>query len=63
MLLPEIFKWYEADFSTSGKTGVPYVNQFRKDHRVPTWFAGEHYPYNWSLKDQKYEIRARKALR
>jgi hypothetical protein len=24
--LPEIFKWYETDFSTSGKTGVMYVN-------------------------------------
>jgi len=47
--LPEIFKWYEADFSTSGKTGVSYVNQFRKDQRVSTWFAGEYYLYNWSL--------------
>lgn len=51
--LPEIFKWYEADFSTNGKTGVPYVNQFRKDHQVPTWFAVEYYSYNWSLNDQK----------
>lgn len=53
--LPEIFKWYEADFSTSGtgKTGVLYVNQFRKDNRVPTWYAVDYYPYNWSLNDQK----------
>ena len=51
--LPEIFKWYAADFSTSGKTDVLYVNQFRKDNRVPTWFAVEYYPYNWSLNDQK----------
>jgi len=52
--LPEIFKWYEADFSTSGKTGVLYVNQFRKEKGayVPTWFAVEYYPYNWSLNDQ-----------
>ena len=50
--LPEIFKWYEADFNTSGKTGVPYVNQFRKDKTVPTWFAVEYYAYNWGLNDQ-----------
>ena len=47
--MPEIFKWYEADFSTSGKTDVSYVNQFQKDHRVSTWFAGKYYLYNWSL--------------
>lgn len=51
--LPEIFKWYEGDFSTSGKTGVLYVNQFRKVNRVPTWFSVEYYPYNWGLNDQK----------
>jgi len=52
--LPEIFKWYEADFSASGKTGVLYVNQFRKEKGayLPTWFAVEYYPYNWSLNDQ-----------
>ncbi|GAB3586867.1 DUF547 domain-containing protein [Hymenobacter daeguensis] len=51
--LPEIFKWYETDFSASGKTGVMYVNQFRKEHRVPTWYAVEYYSYNWTLNDQK----------
>jgi hypothetical protein len=50
--LPEIFKWYDTDFSTSGKTGVMYVNQFRKENSVPTWFAVEYYPYNWGLNDQ-----------
>ncbi|GAB3865725.1 DUF547 domain-containing protein [Hymenobacter segetis] len=51
--LPEIFQWYESDFSTSGKTGVMYVNQFRKNDRIPTWYTVEYYPYNWSLNDQK----------
>ena len=50
--LPEIFKWYAADFGASGKPGVLYVNQFRKEHRVPTWFAVEYYSYDWSLNDQ-----------
>ena len=51
--LPEIFQWYEGDFSTSGKTGVMYVNQFRKNGRIPTWYTVEYYPYNWTLNDQK----------
>ncbi|MGY3087368.1 hypothetical protein ACVWYF_000394 [Hymenobacter sp. UYAg731] len=51
--LPEIFQWYESDFSTSGKTGVVYVNQFRKNGRIPTWYTVEYYPYNWTLNDQK----------
>lgn len=51
--LPEIFQWYEGDFSASGKSGVMYVNQFRKEHRVPTWYAVEYYSYNWTLNDQK----------
>lgn len=51
--LPEIFQWYEGDFSASGKTGVMYINQFRKNGRIPTWYAVEYYPYNWSLNDQK----------
>ena len=51
--LPEIFKWYESDFGMSGKTGVAYVNQFRDDKRVPTWFAMDYYTYDWRLNDQK----------
>ena len=27
--LPQIFKWYEADFTSSGRSEVLYVNQFR----------------------------------
>jgi hypothetical protein len=27
--LPEIFQRYDSGFSTNGKTGVMYVNQFR----------------------------------
>ncbi|MBF9237621.1 DUF547 domain-containing protein [Hymenobacter sp. BT683] len=63
--LPEIFKWYETDFSASGKTGVSYVNQFRKDSTVPTWFSVVYYPYNWSLNDQKFteEVTAERAGR
>ncbi|HEX8426572.1 DUF547 domain-containing protein [Hymenobacter sp.] len=55
VMLSEIFKWYEADFGTSGKTGVAYVNQFRADKRVPTWFTMDYYAYDWRLNDQKAE--------
>ncbi|GAB2871815.1 DUF547 domain-containing protein [Hymenobacter ruber] len=59
--LPEIFQWYESDFSTSGKTGVMYVNQFRKNGRIPTWYVVEYYPYNWNLNDQKHPDSATMA--
>lgn len=53
--LPEIFKWYETDFSLSGagKTGVIYMNQFCKESRLLTWYSVEYYPYNWGLNDQR----------
>ena len=52
--LPQIFKWYEADFTSSGRSEVLYVNQFRqkKARRVPTGYAVDFYPYDWSLNDQ-----------
>ena len=53
VMLPEIFKWYDSDFSASGSSGVMYVNKFRKEDRVPSWYTVEYYPYNWSLNDQK----------
>lgn len=53
VFLPEIFKWYDADFSASGSSGVMYVNKFRQENRVPTWYTVAYYPYNWSLNDQK----------
>ena len=53
VMLPEIFKWYDSDFSASSSSGVMYVNKFRKEDRVPTWYTVEYSPYNWSLNDQK----------
>ncbi|GAA4356099.1 DUF547 domain-containing protein [Hymenobacter saemangeumensis] len=49
-----IFKWYEADFKASGKTGVAYINQFRDSKTIPAGYAVDYYPYDWSLNDQKY---------
>jgi len=51
--LSQIFKWYEADFKASGKTGVAYVNQFRESKPIPGTYAVDYYPYNWALNSQK----------
>ena len=51
--LPEIFKWYEAEFGGSGKTGLAYINQFRADKSVPASFSTDYYAYDWRLNDQK----------
>ena len=50
--LSQIFKWYEADFKASGKTGVAYVNQFRPGPAIPATYAVDYYTYDWSLNKQ-----------
>ncbi|MBO0360300.1 DUF547 domain-containing protein [Hymenobacter sp. BT186] len=51
--LPEIFKWYEAEFSSKGKTGLAYINQYRSENSVPASFSTDYYSYDWRLNDQK----------
>ena len=51
--LSQIFKWYEADFKASGKTGVAYVNQFREGKQIPATYTVDHYAYDWALNGQK----------
>ena len=46
------FKWYEADFKASGKTGVAYINQFRGSKPIPAGYAVDYYPYDWKLNAQ-----------
>ena len=53
VLLSQIFKWYEADFKASGKTGVAYVNQFRGGKVIPATYAVDYYAYDWTLNSQK----------
>lgn len=50
--LSHIFKWYEADFKASGKTGIAFVNQFREGKPIPGTYAVEYYPYDWALNSQ-----------
>lgn len=51
--ISEIFKWYEADFKTTGKTGLAYINQFRDSKSIPATYAVEYYTYDWALNDRK----------
>jgi len=51
--LSEIFKWYEADFKASGKTGVAYINQFREGKLIPAGYTVSYYPYDWKLNEVK----------
>ena len=51
--LSQVFKWYEADFKASGKTGVAYVNQFREGKAIPVTYAVDYYGYDWGLNNQK----------
>lgn len=51
--LSEIFKWYDADFKASGKTGLAYVNQFREGRQVPASYAVSYYLYDWKLNEAR----------
>ena len=51
--ISQIFKWYEADFQASGKTGVAYVNQYRGGQIISATFSVDYYPYDWALNSQK----------
>lgn len=51
--LSEIFRWHEDEFTSSGKPGVMYVNQYREGDRVPTWFEVDYYSYNWQINEFK----------
>jgi len=50
--LSQIFKWYEADFKASGKTGLAYINQYRDNKPIPASYAVDYYPYDWTLNAQ-----------
>ena len=51
--ISEIFKWYEADFKASGKTGLAYINQYRDSKAIPAAYTVDYYTYDWALNDRK----------
>lgn len=50
VLISEIFKWYEADFTIAGKTVIAYINQYRSE-KIPADFSIGYIPYDWTLND------------
>jgi hypothetical protein len=50
--ISEIFKWYEGDFTTGGKTVLQYINQYRTTP-IPADYKVAYYTYDWSLNIQK----------
>lgn len=51
VLVSEIFKWYESDFTTGGKTIIMYLNQYRTT-KISEKYKQDYYPYNWQLNKQ-----------
>lgn len=50
VLISEIFKWYEIDFTKNGKTVLDYINQYRTE-KIPADFSISYIPYDWTLND------------
>jgi len=50
--LSEIFRWYERDFTATGKSALEYINQFRTE-KIPNSYAVDYYKYDWSLNEYK----------
>lgn len=48
VLLSEIFRWYEADFASGGRTVIDYMNQYRTE-KIPIDFSIDLIPYDWTL--------------
>lgn len=48
ILLSEIFRWYEADFASGGRTVIDYINQYRTE-KIPIDFSIDLIPYDWTL--------------
>jgi Protein of unknown function, DUF547 len=50
VLISEIFKWYETDFTMTRKTVIDYINQYRAE-KIPADFSIDYIPYDWTLND------------
>ena len=48
--ISEIFKWYEVDFVTAGKTVLQYINQYR-NKKIPEDYEVGFYQYDWTLNE------------
>jgi len=49
VLLSEIFKWYEDDFTKQQKV-IEFINQYR-EVKIPTYYTIDYYPYDWRINE------------
>jgi hypothetical protein len=49
VLLSEIFKWYEDDFTRNQKV-ISFINQYR-EVKIPFDFTINYYPYDWRINE------------
>jgi len=49
--ISEIFKWYVKDFTSTGKTVMGFINQYRTNPVADNYVQG-YYQYNWNLNEQ-----------
>lgn len=50
IIISEIFKWYESDFTKGGKTVIQYINQYRpEDKKIPESYKVTYSTYDWKL--------------
>lgn len=50
--ISEIFNWYKADFTKSGKSVLEYINGYLNE-KVASNTKVSYYTYNWDLNDNK----------
>ncbi len=48
VMLSELMKWYQQDFTKEGGTLIDYINKYRKTP-IPASLKVEFYSYNWEL--------------
>lgn len=48
--LSKIFEWYNKDFTSSGKSLIEWINQYRKE-KIPASYSVGYYEYDWTLND------------
>ncbi|MGB0402595.1 MAG: DUF547 domain-containing protein [Salibacteraceae bacterium] len=68
VLLSEIFKWYEGDF-TQNQTAIEFINKYRTS-KIPNEYKSSYYPYDWNLNfgvkkklKNSPELNSEKALK
>ena len=49
--ISEIFKWYNKDFTSTGKTLLQFINQYRNEP-IPVNYTQGFYQYDWRLNEQ-----------